>query len=286
MHSVGGWAKPAARRVLVPSVLFASTALLSIPGSALSAGTESPSVVRTDLHSPAVAVVELFTSMACPSCPAAEAQLKEIAARAQKSGQPIYSLAFHVDYWNPPGHKDPLSKDAFAQRQKAYAEALGVDGVYTPQMIINGTDQFVGSDREHATHGLATALSRPAKVRVKIKAQRAGNGPIVVDCDVSSAPQGSVLNVAIIERGLVKKSASGLREVKYDNVVRSFDSQAIVKNGKRRVELDAPDSLVDANAAVVAYIQDARTKAVLGAASLDLIPPNPARQVMLDEREP
>ena len=284
MDNAGGRTMPAARRVVVASGLVAL--LLSFTTSAFAAGAESPTVVKTDFHAPAVAVVELFTSMACPSCPAAEAQLKEIAAQAQKSGRPIFPLAFHVDYWNPPGHKDPLSSEAFAQRQKDYAQALGVDGPYTPQMIVNGTDQFVGSDHERAARSLATALSQPAKVRVKVKAQRAGTGPIVVDCDVSSAPQGTVLNVAIVERGLVKKSVSGLRETRYDNVVRSFSSQSLDKNGKHRVELEAPQSLVDANASVVAYVQDARTRAILGAGSLELIPPPPARQAMLDERQP
>ena len=96
------------------------------------------------------AVVELFTSEGCSSCPPAEALLNQIHPRAAKSGQRIYTLAFHVDYWDRLGWKDPFSEAAYSQRQNSYANGFGEDRIYTPQMIVNGRGGFVGSDAGEA----------------------------------------------------------------------------------------------------------------------------------------
>ncbi len=87
-------------------------------------------------------VVELFTSQACSACPPADALLGELARR-----QDVLALSFHVDYWDYIGWKDRFASPANTRRQKRYVERLGVRYVYTPQMVIQGIDQAVGSDR-------------------------------------------------------------------------------------------------------------------------------------------
>src|SRR5579859_6695441 len=102
------------------------------------------------------AVVELFTSEGCSSCPAADA----LVATVQKEDKdlPVYILSFHVDYWDRLGWKDAFSDAAYSDRQREYARWLRLSSVYTPQVVVNGHQEFVGSDavklREAISNGL------------------------------------------------------------------------------------------------------------------------------------
>ncbi|HEX4505289.1 MAG TPA: DUF1223 domain-containing protein [Alphaproteobacteria bacterium] len=114
-------------------------------------------LVLSSLAVPALAggrpvVVELFTSQGCSSCPPADALLNELAGR-----QDVLALGFHVDYWDRLGWKDPLSTPGATMRQHDYAAAFGRNEVYTPQMVIDGTRQAVGSDRGAVLRAIADA---------------------------------------------------------------------------------------------------------------------------------
>lgn len=94
-------------------------------------------------------VVELFTSEGCSSCPPAD-ELVSTWGKEQFEAGRIIPLVFHVDYWNSGGWKDPFSSVRFTERQHRYAGVLRVDSVYTPQMIVGGRREFVGSERYKA----------------------------------------------------------------------------------------------------------------------------------------
>ena len=87
-------------------------------------------------------VVELFTSQGCSSCPPADALLGELAQRPE-----VIALGFHIDYWDALGWKDPLSSPAATARQRDYARQFGRHQVYTPQLVVDGSEEAVGSDR-------------------------------------------------------------------------------------------------------------------------------------------
>lgn len=93
-----------------------------------------------------VAIVELFTSEGCSSCPPADALLRQVNLKQTSDGQLIVGISEHVTYWNNLGWKDPFSSPEFTERQNVYASHLSVEGPYTPQMVVNGREQFVGSD--------------------------------------------------------------------------------------------------------------------------------------------
>jgi hypothetical protein len=107
-------------------------------------------------------VVELFTSQGCSSCPPADAFLTDLAHQRHD----VLPLAFHVTYWDSLGWKDPYSLAAATVRQREYARHLGDDGVYTPQMVVDGTTGFVGSDRALGLKAIAAAAAKSVPVSV------------------------------------------------------------------------------------------------------------------------
>ncbi|ETX14697.1 hypothetical protein OCH239_22095 [Roseivivax halodurans JCM 10272] len=107
-------------------------------------------------------VVELFTSQGCSSCPPADALLQELGQEAD-----VIPLALHVDYWDYIGWKDSFAQPKFTARQKGYAEAAGRNSVYTPQMVVGGTHDVVGT--------------RPKDVRSIIDAHRGKDSPVTMD---------------------------------------------------------------------------------------------------------
>jgi hypothetical protein len=124
--------------------------------SGLAAGLATPAAAAD----PPV-VLELFTSQGCSSCPPADALLGELAQRPN-----VIALAWHVDYWNALGWRDPFASQHWTERQTGYAMHLRNE-VYTPALVVNGASMVVGSDRVavRAAIGKAPALSVPASLR-------------------------------------------------------------------------------------------------------------------------
>ena len=111
-------------------------------------------------------LVELFTSEGCSSCPPADAYLREL-DRQTVAGAAIIVLSEHVDYWNHIGWRDPYSARLYSDRQSAYASRFGLDSVYTPQMVVDGTSEFTGSDTALAENAFVKALHAP-KITVQV----------------------------------------------------------------------------------------------------------------------
>ena len=216
-----------------------------------------------------VAVVELFTSQGCSSCPPAERVLGRV--RDAADGRPVYTLAFHVDYWDGLGWKDRFGDAAYTARQRSYARTLKTDSVYTPQMIVNGRTQFVGSNRGKAEAAVDAALARAADVPVTVlNVTRDGEG-YRVRYAAPAATDGLVVNVAVVEQGLstrIERGENAGRTVDEPSVVRWFKTVPAERSGDVGVPL--PAGVKAGSASVVVYVQRPGDAAVLGAAAAPL----------------
>jgi|694.fasta_scaffold142799_2 hypothetical protein len=110
-----------------------------------------PPLTEAESKNSVPAVLELFTSEGCSSCPPADALLSEL---AKKNPNSIVVLSEHVDYWNYLGWKDPYSSPLFSERQKHYVDNLHSSSMYTPQLVVNGTAESVGNNPQAVEQAL------------------------------------------------------------------------------------------------------------------------------------
>ena len=205
-------------------------------------------------------VVELFSSQGCNSCPPGDSLLGELRSRPG-----VLALTFHVDYWDYLGWKDTLAGPDFSQRQYDYAKARGDMDVYTPQMIVNGAKQMVGSQRSEVFAVLEQS---------RIKAWPVGLGildrgrELVIDAGAGSG-EATLWVMPILDRVSVKieKGEMAGREVTYSNVVRRLVPAAMWTGSATKVALPKDSLLTPDATGCVALLQKGKVGPVLGAAA-------------------
>jgi hypothetical protein len=249
-------------------------ALLALAVSACpsSSATDIPEARADDVSaSPGgVAVVELFTSEGCSSCPPADALLADL----QRRSPSVFALEFHVDYWDNLGWPDRFSSEAWTRRQQAYARAFGSPSLYTPQLIVGGTDPFNGSDRARAQADVARSLATIARVHLSVRVRRAGTQAVAVDVDAPSAPADASVDIAVVQREAttdVRAGENAGRTLRHVNVVRAF---TVARLPAATVNVDVPASLRRSEGEVIAFVQEegggTRGSPILGAARAPL----------------
>ena len=224
-------------------------------------------------------VVELFTSEGCSSCPPADALLARLDKIQPVPGAEVIALKQHVDYWNHLGWRDPYSSEQFSARQEGYARAFG-NGLYTPQMIVDGQTEFVGSQESRARQAIAQAARSPkAAVHLAWASNpEAGNaGPLEVRVEkLEGAMAGETAEVflAVTESNLHSKISSGEnagRKLDHTAVVRKLerigmaDPQAAAFAARRIIEI-SPEWKRE-NLRAVVFVQESRSRRMLAAAS-------------------
>jgi len=217
------------------------------------------------------AVVELFTSQGCSSCPPADALLAKIHEIAQRDDRPVYALSMHVDYWNRLGWDDPYSLASFSNRQRRYAKAADSNRVYTPQMIVNGTDEFVGSDGKQALIAINAALARKPSTEIELQVQ-AGSQPNhrAVDYKVTGANRADQLVLCLVqdvEPNQVARGENAGRKLSHTGVVRKLETMELVQSpaGRREIAWESKSDQVP-RMRLVAFVQNSKTMVVSGAA--------------------
>ncbi len=178
------------------------------------------------------AVLELFTSQGCASCPPADEALEEFSKRGD-----VVALSFSVDYWDYQGWKDTLAEHEFTDRQKAYAAARGDRQVYTPQMVVNGSVHVVGSDEKAIRNAIENGPAPTVPIRVGMMGDA-----ISVDVGAAEAggPRKATLWLALFDRRVrvpVSRGENRNRTLDYYNVVRKLRPIAVWRGEPMKVDL-------------------------------------------------
>jgi hypothetical protein len=222
-------------------------------------------------------LVELFTSEGCSSCPPADALLARLLQSQPVAGAEIIVLEEHVDYWESLGWHDRFSAHQFTDRQSQYGQRLSADD-YTPQMVVDGNDQFVGNDGAHAMHSIAQAARKP-KLALMLSPMKLDGGRITgsVSLGAGSAGSGSSaqadLYAAVVESMAstdVRSGENGGRTLHHVSVVRSLEKIGSLKalaNGQSGFSLRLPQTTAGGNVRVVVFAQTPGQGAILAAAS-------------------
>lgn len=230
-----------------------------------------------------VAVVELFTSQGCSSCPPADRLLSKLAQDPRYQGK-VIPLSFHVDYWNSIGWQDPFSSARWSERQRAYAgRVFHSNRIYTPQVVVNGHSECVGNSEGEVLGRIGDALAGPPAAQVTLAvAPPTADGHLRIDVGAKLARavgSGSLdLWVAVYESGLsteVKAGENASRILRNDRVVRRLEKAFTLpgaagaeKSGEIVLGIDKrwkPGAL-----GVAAFLQDPATLAIEGAAAREV----------------
>lgn len=218
------------------------------------------------------AVVELFTSQGCSSCPAADKVLSEVINDARKNNKPVYAFSYHVDYWNKYGWKDPYSSMQFTRRQNNYVSALNADEVYTPQVFVNGKTYLLGSDKKKLQTEIDKELKAPVKQTLQIsKSTILKADTLVLNYNTNKADKNYSLVVAVVQRGLTNKIGKGENSGKtltHDNVVRVFEIFP-VDSAKGIVQIPMKKFKAEKNCSLYAYVQQKQSKQILAVTGFD-----------------
>ena len=220
---------------------------------------------------PKPVVVELFTSEGCSSCPPADELLAKLVHTQPVDGAQIIPLAFHVDYWNNLGWTDRFSTPEFTQRQREYGRAMKLRSMYTPQMVVDGRVEFVGSDAAAARKAIeAASHDRKADVRITVDGTR-------VHVGIANLPEKQEYEVllAVTEDNLQSDVRRG------ENAGHTLSHVAVVRRLIRLGQTRGVDWSADAELAidrdwktekrrVVALIQEVDQGLIVGAASISL----------------
>jgi hypothetical protein len=220
-----------------------------------------------------VAIVELFTSEACSSCPPADALLRQINLKRASAGQLVVGISEHVTYWDGLGWKDPFSSRTFTDRQSAYASRLSPEGSYTPQMVLNGREQFVGSDAGALEQALSDDARRPHLVlgilsssRMDVKFSLAGETSKPLDIFAvltDDADQSKVLG-----------GENGGRLLQHVAVARSLTRVAMVRgDGEQSAHIVLPEGFRPNSSSghhLILLAQEQHLGAIVGAATIPL----------------
>jgi hypothetical protein len=132
-----------------------------------------------------VVLVELFTSEGCSSCPPADALLRQVNGTRTSGGQLLVGISEHVTYWNGLGWSDPFSSPVYTERQNAYSERFHLEGVYTPQMVINGAEQITGSDRAALVRAVQAEAEPHPRISLRILSLSIAGSKLTVNYSAS-----------------------------------------------------------------------------------------------------
>ncbi len=219
-------------------------------------------IKNSDAAEKGFVVMELFTSQGCSSCPPADEILGKY---AQLNDKQVIALAFHVDYWNRLGWVDSFSNSKFSQRQRDYATILNTESVYTPQLVINGEKEMVGSDTGEIEAAVNSAVNEKPSTGFYNVVIENKEGRAAIKYLIAGAIENIQIYAALVENKVFTNIKAGEnRGVKLFNynVVRDF---IMVRKKDDSIILHLPKSAIANDFVIVLLAQDKNSGKIVGA---------------------
>ncbi len=229
---------------------------------------------KQDQRSPIL--IELFTSEGCSTCPPADTLLEKLDSVQPVPGAELIVLSEHVDYWNHDGWKDPFSSSSYSDRQNAYKSRFSLESVYTPEMVVDGSSEFVGTNL-HAAEKALTEATKSTKLPITLSGLSIDAGNTLqahIQSDALPAASGGkdadvYLAVALhhAESDVLRGENAG-HHLAYTDVVQNLKSVGVVHRGQgfaQDVNLKLEPGADKHNLRVIAFVQEKHQGKVLGA---------------------
>lgn len=229
--------------------------------------TENPQSEIRNPQSKEMVLVELFTSEGCSSCPPADKALAFLQREQPAPQAEIITLAFHVDYWDSSGWKDEFSSAMFSQRQEQYAKPFKIGSIYTPQMVVDGQQEFVGNNSGKAV----SAVMEAAKLK-KAKVELVWNENLLkINISEISKVENATVYIAIAEDNLssnVKRGENSGRVLEHASVVRELKTIGNVKDSNSTFSAESKIEFQlnwkKENLKIIVFVQENESRKILG----------------------
>lgn len=246
------------------TMLCALAAILLLTATLASRSMASKSSISKTIKGDGFVVLEFFTSEGCSSCPPAD----ELLAKVQREAgdKPVYVLAYHVDYWDHQGWRDVFSNPDYGKRQYQYASKLGAQ-VYTPQVVVNGKTEFVGSNGSALDYALASGLTGSPTSSLQLQGKQQGQ-KLTLSYQVTGKTNEDELLIAIVQKNAVhqiKRGENQGRTLSHAQIVRSLQTFQLDQSEKGQVSLALPREYSAAGWEIIGLLQGKKTKAIQGA---------------------
>ncbi len=259
--------------VLITLCLYALLTMATLNYSTKETKETTKKMATKSFESNPFVVVELFTSQGCTSCPPADEILNKMkfqtlsGLRDLSKKDNIFPLSFHVTYWNRLGWKDSFSQMIFDERQYEYGSRFALNGVYTPQVVINGKAEMVGSHGQKIEKMIAEKLVESTTFSI-ILSKEIKDKSLIINYKINKLAKDYDFNVALVESGISTKIQRGENQgktLKHDNVVRYFKMIKMTQNTEGPLELPF---LPTEKQAVIVYLQEPNLGAIVAATKL------------------
>ena len=248
-----------------PIKILAIVAFFAIAASATTA-LISARLSKKSTSDKGFVVVELFTSEGCSSCPPADQLVAKI--EKESKDKPVYILAYHVDYWDRLGWKDAFSSADFSKRQNEYARYLHLQSVYTPQIIINGATEFVGSEEGTLRNAIKTSLQKPSQTQLSLNVSSIESNQANIKYNTDGADKSTVLQLAVLEKNAqtkVERGENAGHTLSHVQIVRKLQKVSLSGN-TGTIKVSLPQGFDIAGWEIIGFLQNTINGKVNGAA--------------------
>lgn len=261
------------KRIFIFGLLLAAVGVLAWSYKSVQTVADAQQTAKSETNAPAktnrkaFVLVELFTSEGCLSCPPADVNLARIEKEQSFADAEVVTLSLHVDYWNSLGWKDEYSSAVFSRRQQLYSQALKLDSNYTPQMIVDGRTEFVGSNEEKTGKAIRDAAKNP-KANVEIT-RDADN----LEIKLSDLPahENATVFLAVTEDNLasnVRRGENSGKRLAHTSVVRELTSLGMLaaeqKTAEIKTNLQIQPHWKRENLKFVVFVQENASRKIFG----------------------